>query len=242
MVGDRMLGWCSPKITHLNIHGNQANNTTKINIGLSFRNIQVKLCHSKVVPPNNFLKLPSVLQCRQKASTCKGFVFSKSNSRSTSSRETKIIFFKLGQTYTRSEYRKFCSRIRDSSSRKPCAGKITQPSSIQSGTIQACQGGTQGNVAESCNTASITMLKSVSQQHLSCNKEEWRQQTSNKFEAFAYFDPIPALKNGGTEFTTKYAPEGRLHVQAGPKRCLLLCTSKKESRKHVRFQWEGTLY
>ena len=137
----------------------------------------------------------------------------------------------MGQTYTRSEYPKFCSRIRDSSSRKPCAGKITQPSSIQSGTIQACQGGTQGNVAESCNTASITMLK-----------EEWGQQTSNKFEAFEYFDPIPALKNGGTEFTTKYAPEGRLHVQAGSKTCLLLCSSKKESRKHVRFQWEGTLY
>ena len=28
----RMSRWCSPKITH-NIHGNQANNNTKINIG-----------------------------------------------------------------------------------------------------------------------------------------------------------------------------------------------------------------
>ena len=33
-------------------------------------------------------------------------------------------------------------------------------------------------------------------------------------------------KNGGAEFITKYAPEGRLHVQAGPKRRLLLCSFK----------------
>ena len=71
------------------------------------------------------------------------------------------------------------------------------------------------------------MQKSVSQQPLSCIKEGWGQQTSNKFETSEQFHPIPAFQNGGTEFTTKYAPEGRLHVQAGPKRCLLLCSSKK---------------
>ena len=86
------------------------------------------------------------------------------------------------------------------------------------------------------------MQKSVSQQPLSCIKEGWGQQTSNKFETSEQFHPIPAFQNGGTEFTTKYAPEGRLHVQTGPKRRLLLCSSKKESGKYVWFQWEGTLY
>ena len=33
-------------------YGNQANNNTKINIGLSFKDTEVKFCHSKVVPPN----------------------------------------------------------------------------------------------------------------------------------------------------------------------------------------------
>ena len=33
---------------------------------------------------------------------------------STSNRETKIVLFKLGQSYTRSGYPKYCSRIRDS--------------------------------------------------------------------------------------------------------------------------------
>ena len=61
-----------------------------------------------------------MLQCKQSASTCKGPVSKKSNSRITSSRETKILLFKLGQTYTRSEYPKHSSRIRDSLSRKPC--------------------------------------------------------------------------------------------------------------------------
>ena len=42
---------------------------------------------------------------------------------------------------------------------------------------------------------------------------------------------IPAFENGGTEFITKYAPEGRLHVQAAPKRYLLLCSIKKGIKK-----------
>ena len=67
------------------------------------------------------------------------------------------------------------------------------------------------------------------------------QQTSNKFETSEQFHPTPVFQNGRAEFITKYAPEGRLHVQPGPKKCLLLCSSKKESRKYVWLQWEGTL-
>ena len=166
----------------------------------------------------NFLKLPSVLQCKQSASTCKGPVFNKFNSRSTSSKETKILLFKLGRTYAGSEDPKYCSWIRDSFSRKLCVGKTTQPSTFKSETIQASQGGTQGNVVKRCNTASITIQKSVSQQPLSCIKEGWRQQTNNKFETSEQFHPIPALQNGGTEFFTKYALEKKLHLQAGPKK------------------------
>ena len=43
-----------------------------------------------------------------RASICKGPVSNKCNSRSTSSRETNILLFKLGQTYARSEYPKYC--------------------------------------------------------------------------------------------------------------------------------------
>ena len=53
-----MLRQCSPKIIH-NIHRNQANSNTKINIGHSFKDTKVKLSHSKVVPPNkNSLSYP----------------------------------------------------------------------------------------------------------------------------------------------------------------------------------------
>ena len=45
-----MSRWCCPNITHHNIHGNQANNNTKKNIGHSFKDTEVKICHSKVVP------------------------------------------------------------------------------------------------------------------------------------------------------------------------------------------------
>ena len=53
-----MSRWCSQKIVH-NIHGNQAKSNTKINIGHSFKDTEVKLCHSKVVPSNkNSLSYP----------------------------------------------------------------------------------------------------------------------------------------------------------------------------------------
>ena len=112
-----------------------------------------------------------MLQCKQSASTCKDPVSNKQNSRSTSSSGTNIFLFKLGQTYTRSEYPKYCSIIRNYFSQKPCAGKSTQPSSSESRTIQACQEGGQGNVVERCNTAKIPMQKSVSQEPFSCIKE-----------------------------------------------------------------------
>ena len=70
------------------------------------------------------------------------------------------------------------------------------------------------------------MQKSVSQQPLSCIKEGWEQQTSNKFQTSEQFHPI-SFQDGGTDIITKYAPEARLHVQAEPKRQLLLCFSKK---------------
>ena len=85
----------------------------------------------------------------------------------------------------------------------------------------------QGNIVKRCNTASIIMQKSASQQPLSCIKEGLGQQSSNKFETSEHFHPIPAFQNGGTEFITKYAPGGRLNVQTGPKKRLLLCFSKK---------------
>ena len=65
------------------------------------------------------------------------------------------------------------------------------------------------------------------------------QHTSNKFETSEQSHLIPTFQHGETEFITKYEgsrentcqgrlpPEGRLHVQAGPKRCLLLCSFRK---------------
>ena len=137
-----MSRWCSPKFIH-NIHGNQANSNTKINIGHSFKDTEVKLCHLKVVPPNKiFLSYPQCFNVSRVHPLVRALFPKKSNSRSTSSRETKIILFKLGQTYKRSEYPKYSSKIQDFLSRKPCAGKVTQPSSFKSRTIQAYHGGT----------------------------------------------------------------------------------------------------
>ena len=59
-----MSRWCSPIVTG-NIHGNQASNNTKINIG-QFQGYQVKSCHSKVMPPNKiFLSYPQFFNVRR---------------------------------------------------------------------------------------------------------------------------------------------------------------------------------
>ena len=64
-VGGRMSRWCSQKITHHNIHGNQANNNTKINIGHSFKDTEVKLCHFKSSSTKqNFPELPLVIKSK----------------------------------------------------------------------------------------------------------------------------------------------------------------------------------
>ena len=176
----------------------------------------------------NLLKLHSVLQCKHSASTCKGPVFNKFNSRSTSSKETKILLFKLGQTYAGSEDPKYCSWIRDSFSRKLCVGKTTQPSTFKSETIQASQGGTQGNVVKRCNTASITIQKSVPQQPLSCIKEGWRQHTNNKFETSEQFHPITALQNG---LLQNMLQKKNYICKLDQKRRLFLVFSKKRNKE-----------
>ena len=100
-------------------------------------------------------------------------------------------------------------------SQKPWVGKITQPSSFESGSIQACQRWTQEN-AERCDIATSFFYQ-----------KGMGQQTGNKFETSKQFYPIPAFQNGKTKFITKCAPEVRLHVQARPKRHLLLRSFKK---------------
>ena len=71
------------------------------------------------------------------------------------------------------------------------------------------------------------MQKSVFQETISCVKVVLVQQTSNKFETSEQFHPTPAIKNERTEFITRHAPEGRLHVPAGPNRPRLFCSAKK---------------
>ena len=83
----------------------------------------------------NLLELTSMLQCKRSGSTCKGPVSNKSNFRSNSSKETKILLFKFGQNHARSEYPKYYFKICDFFSRKPCPGKIAQPSSFEPRTI-----------------------------------------------------------------------------------------------------------
>ena len=179
----------------------------------------------------NFLELPSVLQCKHSASTCEGPVFTKFNSRNTSSKETKILLFKLGRTYAGSEDPKYCSRIRDSFSRKLCAGKTTQPSTFKSETIQASQGGTQGNVVKRCNTASITIQKSVSQQPLSCIKEGWRQQTNNNLKHLNNSIPFQRFKMEGLNLLQNMLQKKDYICKLDQKRRLFLVFSKKRNKE-----------
>ena len=210
---------CSPKIIHHNKPDQQQHQNK---YRPQFQVYRGKLCHSKVVPPYkiflNYLQCFNVSRVHQ---IVRALFPTNPIQELLLARRLKFIYSnwaKLTQDLN------ILNTVKGS--RFLFSKTITQPSSFKSGTIQACQGRIQGNVVERCNTTSITMQKLVSQQTLSYIKERWGQQTSNKFVASEQSHPIPASKNGGTEFITKYAPEGRPYVKARPKRRLLLCSSQ----------------
>ena len=93
--------------------------------------------NSKVVPRNKIFL--SYLQCfnvRLVHSLVRALFPTNSIPEVPQAGRIKLLF-KLVQTYTRSQYPKYCSRVRNFFSQKSCAGKIAQPSSFESGTIQA---------------------------------------------------------------------------------------------------------
>ena len=187
----------------------------------------------------NLLKLHSVLQCKHSASTCKGPVFNKFNSRSTSSKETKILLFKLGRTYAGSEDPKYCSWIRDSFSRKLCVGKTTQPSTFKSETIKASQGGTQGMLLK----GAIQPVSPFKNQYLSNLFLVSKRDGGNI--------PIINLKHLNNSIPYQRFKMDYYKICSRKKTTSASWTKKddffwfslkKETRKYIRFHWEVTLY
>ena len=178
-----------------------------------------------------------MLQFNQSASVCKGSVSNKSNSRSTSIRETTIILLNFGQTYARSEYSKYLwfKDLRFLFSKTLC--RENHPT-IQF-WIRKKQTLSRRNSRKYCCKVQYSQYHhakiSISATSF-LYQRGMGQHTSNKFEISEQFHPIPAFQHGETEFITKYEgsrettcqgilpPEGTIRVQAGPKRCLLLCS------------------
>ena len=146
---------------------------------------------------------------------CNSAVFKKSNSRSTFSillleLETRILLFKLGQTYARSEYPKYCLRIRNYFS----LCRENQPTlqfwnknnpSLSNRNSKKCRWNVQYSQHHHAKL-NISATCDLYQRY-------WGKQISNKIETSEQFHLIQAFKNGGTEFITDYSPEERLHVQ-----------------------------
>lgn len=119
----------------------------------------------------SFSELPSVLQCKQSSFTCKSHVSNKSSSRSTSSMKTKVVY---------SNWTKLIQDLKILTVAQRCKSPILE-NCVQeksSGTPVFNQGGTQRNTVKRCNTVSIAMQKSVSQQPLFLIKDGQGQQTS----------------------------------------------------------------
>ena len=57
----------------------------------------------------------------------------------------------------------------------------------------------------------------------------------NKFETSEQFHPLPTFRNGGAQFASKHATGKGFHVQIRPKRCLLLCATKKGKQEICAF-------
>ena len=136
--------------------------------------------------------------------------------------------------YTISKYPKYCSRIRDYFSGKPCAGKITQPSSFESGTIQACQGGTQRNFVERCNQYLSNLFL--------VTKKGWGKRPVINLKHLNNFIPYQHFKMEGLNLLQNMFQKGNYMCKVDLKDTYFCVPLKKESRKYVQFQWEETLY
>ena len=86
------------------------------------------------------------------------------------------------------------------------------------------------------------MQKSVSQQPLSCIKEGWGQQTSISLKHLNNFIPSQHFKMEGLNLLQNMLQKRDYMCQLDLKGACFCVPFKKESRKYVRFQWEGTLY
>ena len=64
----------------------------------------------------------------------------------------------------------------------------------------------------------------------------------NKFETSVQFHPLPTIQNGGAQFASKHATGKAFMCKLDLKDTYFGVPLKRESRKYVRFQWEGTLY
>ena len=127
-----MSRWCYPKINH-NIYGNQANNNTKINISHSFKDTEVKLSFkSSSIKPNKIsLSLPQCFNLIRVHPLAKGLFPTNPIPEVPLSGRLQLFCLILAKlTQDPSILNIYCSRIWDSFSQKPCAGKVTQPSSF----------------------------------------------------------------------------------------------------------------
>ena len=168
----RMSRWFPLNVTH-NIHGNQANNNTKINIGHTFKDTKVKLCHSKVVRPNKISL--SYSQCFNVNSVhpfVRALFPTNPIPEVTLAGRLKLFYSNLAKLTQDLNILNIVQRFEILFSKTLC--RENHPTlQFWIRNNQACQGGTQGNVVERSNTVCITMQKSASQQHLSCIKEGW---------------------------------------------------------------------
>ena len=73
-------------------------------------------------------------------------------------------------------------------------------------------------------------------------KERWRAMTSDQLEEFEDVHTLQTFQDGRAPSIKGNFGTRRLSMQVGPQRAYFCVLLNKQSRKYVRFKWEGSLY
>ena len=180
---------------------------------------------------------------REKISICsqagKKIILIGSTSKCPDSKKTKTLCKNVIISHKGSEYFRNCEGISNSFSFSTPATAVAKGNSSQS-KRKICSGREDWKSLEKgCNRKSSYekgfCKKSVCEQFISSQEKGWGKQACHQFEE----NPPPPLQNGDPAIIAGYPQAGRLHVQIGSIKDIYFCIPFAESKKFVRYNWEG---
>ena len=242
MVGCRRLRRCSPKITH-NIYGNQANNNTKINIGHKSKNTEVNLCHSKVVLTNIYsLSYPKCFNVSRVHPLARALFPTNPIPDVPLAGTLKFFYSNWAKLMQDLNILNIVQGFEIPFLENPVQEKSPNPPVLNQEQTKLVR----EELKEMLLRGAIQPVWPCKNQYLSnlflVSKRDWCNRPVINLKHLTHFIQYQYFKMEGLNLLQNMVQKGDCMCKLRLKDAYFCFPLKKESRKYVRFQWEGTLY